>query len=147
MGDDSKPPLRRPWHLWVVGLVGLAWNGVGATDFAMTQTRNDSWMGQLEPGQVQALYDLPAWLVPFWAIAVWGGVVGAVLILMGRAVAAPVLLASLTAMIITAGHDFASGQGLYSSGGTAPAFVLLIFGVALGLWGYARSLRGRGVLS
>ena len=146
MGEDSTPPARRPWHLWVVGLFALAWNSVGATDLVMTQTRNDSWLGQLEEGQVQALYDLPAWLVPFWAVAVWGGVLGAVLMLMGRALAAPVLLASLAAMSVTAGHDFLSVRGLYSSGGTAPAFVLLIFSVALALWVYARFLRGRGIL-
>jgi hypothetical protein len=67
--------------------------------------------------------------------------VGALLILLRKSLAVPVLLASLLAMVVTAAHNFISPQGLYATGGTGPAFVALIFFVALGLWLYARANR------
>ena len=33
-----------PWHVWVVGLIGLAWNGFGAYDYTMTQLQGDAYL-------------------------------------------------------------------------------------------------------
>ncbi len=146
-GDAAPTALRAPWHLWLVGSLGLLWNSVGAFDFFMTQTRNGSQAGRLTPEQLELLYGLPLWLEVFWALAVWGGVLGAVLILSRRRFAVPVLAVSLLAMAATGIHNFVASQGLYASGGTGPVFVLLIFLVALGLWLYARAMHDRGVLT
>lgn len=147
MQDTTQAAGRRaPWHLWLVGIVGLLFNSVGALDYFMTQTRNASYMGRFSAEQLEILYGFPAWLVSFWALAVWGGAIGALLLMLRRRVAVPVLLVSLLAMIVTAVHNFSSARGLYDTGGTAPGFVLLIFALALGLWLYARAMRGRGVL-
>ena len=104
-------------------------------------------MRQFTPEQVGSLYALPTWLVAFWVLAVWGGVLGAVLVLLRKSFAVSVLLVSLLAMSVTAIHNFFSANGLYATGGTGLAFVLLIFVVALGLWLYARAMGERGVLA
>lgn len=137
---------QTPWHLWLVGVLGVLWNSVGALDYFMTQTRNESYMGSFAPEQLESLYGLPAWLVGLWALAVWGGVLGALLVLLRKSLAVPVLLVSLLAMTATAIHNTLSTDGLYATGGTAPGFVLLIFFVALGLWLYARAMGERGVM-
>lgn len=144
--DASHPPLPS-WHLWLVGALGLLWNSVGAFDYVMMQSQNASYMGRFTPEQLAILLDLPRWLVAFWALAVWGGMLGALLVLLRRGLAVPVLLISLLAMSVTGVHDFVSANGLYATGGTSPAFVLLIFGVALGLWLYARAMAQRRVLA
>lgn len=147
--QDTRPPtpVRAPWHLWLVGTVGLLWNAVGSFDFLMTQTRNASYMDRFAAEQLAVLYALPTWLVVCWALAVWGGALGAVLVLSRRRLAAPALLVSLLAMSVTAIHNLASDGGLYETGGTSPAFVLLIFVIALGLWLYSRAMGRRGVLA
>ena len=137
---------RAPWHLWLVGMLGLLWNAVGALDFTMTQTKNDAYMGQFTPEQISSLYGFPTWLVVFWALAVWGGVLGALLILLRKSFAVPVLVVSLVAMSVTAIHSAFFDGGLYATSGTTPGFVLLIFLVALALLLYARAMRQRGVL-
>jgi hypothetical protein len=43
-------------------------------------------------------------------------------------------------------HNFVSARGLYATAGTGVGFLLVIFGVALCLWLYARAMRERGVL-
>jgi len=133
-----------PWHLRVVGALGLAWNSIAVFDYVMTQTRSAIVVGSFSPAQLAALEALPAWVTGCWALAVWGGALGCALLLVRRRAAEPVLLLSLSAMAITAVHNFTAEGGLYATGGSGPGFVALIFTIALGLWGYARAMRVRG---
>lgn len=137
---------RRPWHLWLVGVLGTLWNSVGAWDYLLTQTRNESYMGQFTAEQLEFFYGFPTWVVASWAIAVWGGVLGAILLLFRKKIAAPVLLLSFIAMVITAIHNFVLSNGLEVMGGTGAAFSVAIFIFALFIWLYARAMSERGVL-
>lgn len=147
MPEDAVTPRGAPWHLWVVGILGLLWDSVGAFDYLMTQMQNESYMSQFTPEQLEFFYGFPAWLVAFWAIAVWGGVLGTVLLLLRKRVATPVLLVSFLAVIVTAVHNFLLSDGLEIMGSTGAAFSVLIFVIALGLWLYARAMAERGVLA
>ena len=147
MKEHAHPNSQRaPWHLWLVGLLGLLFNSVGAFDYLMTQTQNESYMGRFTSEQLDVLYGLPAWLVASWALAVWGGALGALLMLLRKRLAVAVLLVSLLAMSVTGVHNVFAVNGLYETGGTGPVFILLIFLVALSLWFYARAMRERGTL-
>ena len=145
--DQTVTSRRTPWHLWLVGTLGLLWNAVGAFDYLMTQTRNESYMGQFTADQLEFFYGFPAWVVGFWALAVWGGVLGAALLLLRKRLAVPVLLVSFLSMIVTSIHNFFLSNGLEVMGGTGLAFSVLIFFVALGLWLYARAMAHRGLLT
>jgi hypothetical protein len=135
-----------PRHLWIVGIVALLWNLLGATDYLMTKTRNEAYMSQFTPEQLEFFYGFPAWLVAFWAIAVWGGVAGAVLLLMRKKLAVPVLVVSLLCMVVTAIHNYGFAGAADIVGGVGLLFSVIIFVVALALVIYARSMARRGVL-
>lgn len=137
---------KTPRHLWVVGIVTLLWNLLGAMDYIMTQTRNEAYMSQFTPKQLDFFYGFPAWLVAFWAIAVWGGVLGTVLLLMRKKLAFPVLVVSFLCMVVTVIHNYGFAGGAEIVGGTGLFFSVLIFVVALGLVIYARNMARRGVL-
>jgi hypothetical protein len=47
---------KAPWHLWVVGVVSLLWNSVGALDFVMTQTKNATYMRGFTSAQLEFYY-------------------------------------------------------------------------------------------
>ncbi len=138
---------RTPWHLWVVGGLTLLWNAVGAFDYLMTQTRNEAYMGQFTPEQLEFFYGFPAWLVAFWALAVWGGVAGSVLLLLRKKWAFEVFVVSFVSMLVTTVHNYIIENGIAVMGGIGPViFSAVIFLVALGLVFYARAMRKRGVL-
>ncbi len=137
---------RTPRHLWIVGIVALVWNLVGALDYIMTQTRNEAYMGQFTPEQLEFFYGFPAWLVAFWALAVWGGVLATVLLLMRRKLAVPVFVVSLLCMVVTAIHNYGFAGGIDIVGATGFFFSIVIFAVSLGLIIYARRMAGKGVL-
>jgi hypothetical protein len=54
---------------------------MGALDYVMTQTRNEACLSQFTPEQLDFFLGIPAWAVATWALAVWGGVLGAILLL------------------------------------------------------------------
>ena len=83
---------RTPWHLWLVGVLSLLWNGFGAYDFIMSTTQGESyWRAS---GMSQAMIDyynaMPGWMYAPWIVGVWGAVLGSILLLMRRRLAAPV---------------------------------------------------------
>jgi len=120
---------------------------MGAYDYLMTQTQNASYMGKFTPEQLEFFYGLPTWTVASWALAVWGGVLGVVLLLLRKRLAVPVLLVSFLCMIVTSVHNFLLANGLEVMGGFGLMFSGLIFVIALGLWLYARAMAQRGVLA
>jgi len=73
---------RAPAHLWIVGIVSLLWNAFGSLDYTMTNLRNPAWLAKMPADQIAYMDSLPRWLTAFWAIGVWGGLVGSILLLM-----------------------------------------------------------------
>ena len=139
---------KTPTHLWIIGVVALLWNALGAFDYVMTQTKNDAYMSKFTPEQLEFFYGLPAIVVAAWAIAVWGGVLGALLLLLRKSLAVWVLLASFVAMAITSFHNFVLSDGMEAIGDpVALVFSALIFVVALVLYLYARKMQKQGVLT
>jgi len=139
--------LAAPKHLWIIGIITLLWNMIGAFDYLMTQTENESYMAKFEPSQLDYFYNFPTWLVVFWALAVWGSVIGSILLLLRKRLAVQVFMVSFASMVITAIYNFGFSNGMEVMGSTGLVFTVVIFFVALGLWLYARAMHLRGVLS
>lgn len=138
---------RTPSHLWIVGALATLWNGFGAFDYLMTQTRNAQYLANFTDPQRVYFESFPIWMEAMWAFGVWGGLAGSLLLLARRryAVAAFALsLAGLAASTVyqyvlsTAPPDMRSGAML--------AMNLAIWAVAIGLLVYALRMRRRGVL-
>ena len=150
MPEDTAPAptaSRTPWHLWVVGILVLLWDMVGAYDYLMTQTQNESYMSQFTPEQLEFFYGFPAWVVAFWAIAVWSGVLGSVLLLLRKRLAVPVFAVALVAMLVTTFHNFVLSYAVEVMDTFALVFTIIIFLISLGLLSYAAALKKRGVLA
>lgn len=144
--DTATTQQDTPRHLWVVGILGLLWSSMGAFDYLMTQTQNESYMTQFTPEQLEFFYGFPTWVVAFWALAVWGGVAGTILLLLRKRLAVHALMASFLAMVVTSIHNFGLSNGAEVMGGIGLVFSVLIFVFALGLWLYARAMAERGAL-
>ena len=97
---------KRPWHLWVVGIVSLLWNAMGAFNYLMTETRNEAYLSEYTPEQLEYFTSYPAWAVAFWAIAVWGSLVGSVLLLLGLLGRFAAITLFIAMMIATFVHHF-----------------------------------------
>ena len=145
MTDTMKMTTSTPWHLWAVGLVSLLWNGYGGYDYVMTQTNNAAYLAQYTAEQRAYFDSFPLWMEAVWAIGVWGGVLGAVLLLLRMKWAFHAFLASLIAFAVSVVYGQVSG-GNAGMGATGMIFSAVIFLLGLGFVMYSRLMTRRGVL-
>ncbi len=147
MAGPTSPSTKAPWHLWVVGAASLVWNSFGAMDFMMTETRNPAYLKALTPAQLDFFLGFPAWVVTTWGIAVWGGVLGSLLLLLRRRQAFHLFLASALCIILTDLHNLVLSDGMKVMGGAGQlVFAAVILAVGALLVVYARGSTQRGVL-
>ncbi|MCP3977826.1 MAG: hypothetical protein GY716_00655 [bacterium] len=144
--ESAAAAARTPWHLWVVGILALLWNAMGAFDYLMTQTENEAYMAAFTPEQLEFFYGFPVWLVAFWATAVWGSVLASVFLLLRKKWATPVFLVSLACLIVTATHNFGLSNGYEVMGAAGVGFTLAIFATSCLLPLYSWRMASRGVL-
>ena len=118
--------LAKPhFSFWIFAAVGLLWNLMGCLNYIMQA--NADVVGQM-PELYQAIIAArPAWATAAFAIAVFGGAVGCILLLLRRRVASAAFVVSLIAI---AGHSVFTLR----VAGLTPSLVLVVLvGVAL-LW-------------
>ena len=138
----------RPWHLWVIGIIGGLWSAIGVLSFMLTQLNVEAVMSQFPPQQREYFLSFPLWAVAFWAIGVFGGVVGCLLLLLKNRLAFPVLLASaIGAIVSNLGGVFLLGgmEVMAETGGLGFTAVPIVVGVFLAY--YAGAMSKTGVLS
>jgi hypothetical protein len=90
---------RAPIWMTAAAVGGIAWNFFGLVQFAgsVTATETSLIAAGLTPEQAAVMTGYPAWMTLAFAIGAFGGLTGSVLLLVSRAAAMPVLLASLLA--------------------------------------------------
>ena len=135
-----------PKHLWIVGILAVLWNAIGAIDYSATQLRLGSYMSQFTPEQLEYFYAFPAWAVAAWAIAVWSSLAGSIGLLLRRSWATWLFGAALAGMAVTTLYNFVLSDGLAMMGAGAAAFTAVIWVIALFLFFYSRAMSQRGVL-
>ena len=143
---------RAPIHLWIVGIAALLWNGFGAYDYLMTRQRNTNYLASMMPGvdpnAVLAWIDgFPIWAQFGWGLGVWGGVVGAILLLVRTRYAVWAFALSLIGAILGLGYQIVMAPPLAGmEGPMAKLMPFVIILVALALFLYARAMEKKGVL-
>lgn len=144
---SSRHKTRVPWHLWVIGVISLLWNAMGAMDFVMTQTKNETYMSSFTAEQLEFFYGFPVWVIGSWAVAVWGGVLGSLFLLLRRKFALHLFLASLLCMFATAIHNYGFSNGLEVAGDVfSLIFTAAIIMIGILFYLYARVMCQRTVL-
>ena len=138
----------RPWHLWLIGMIGGLWSLIGVLSFLLTQMKVEAVMSRFPPQQRAYFESFPWWVVAFWAISVFGGVIGCLLLLLKNRLAFQVLLASVIgAIVFNLGGLFLLGgvEVMRETGGLGLTVLPVAFAALLAY--YARAMSRTGVLS
>jgi len=141
---NNKP--KTPMHLWIVGILTLLWNAVGAFDYSATQMRLESYMSQFTPEQLDYFYGFPAWAKGFWAIAVWSSLLGSLGLLLRKAWATWIFGLAIIGLAGTTLYNFILTDGMALMGDGAVIFSAIIWIIAVFLFFYAQAMAKRGVL-
>ncbi len=145
--QGTKTP-GRPWHLWLVGILGGLWSLMGVVSFMLTQLNVEAVMGGFPPEQRAYFASFPLWADGFWAIGVFSGVIGCVLLLLKKRLAYPVLVLSfIGATVSNLGGLFLLGgmEVMRATNGLGFTAIPIGFGAIMAI--YAGAMSKKGVLS
>jgi hypothetical protein len=134
----------RPTSFWAIAIVALLWNLLGVVMFVMQVGMTPEMMAALPADQRSVYEAAPPWVNIAFGVAVFGGVLGALGLLMKKRWAVLMFLLSLVGLVVQFVSVYAmtpAWQVLGPSGAIMPAVLVLI---AVFLWWYARKATARG---
>lgn len=145
MSDDTQSAIPRSF--WIISSVALVWNLVGVANYLFQVTMTDEALMQLPENQRLLMESVPAWATAAFAIAVFGGTLGCVLLLLKKALASPVFIVSLVGIVAQLYHAFviANAMEVYGPAGVVLPALVMVIGVLL-VW-YSRSAADKGWIS
>ena len=132
---------------WIIGGLALLWNLIGVASYIMNVTMSEEALAAM-PEAEQALYtSVPTLVTSAFAIAVFAGLLGCVLLLMRKSLAYPLFIVSLVAIVIQAGYNLFLSSALEVLGATAAILPILIVTVAVYLVWFSSNAKKKGILS
>jgi hypothetical protein len=142
---------RTPVHLWIVGGLAFVWNCFGAYDYFMTRTHNMAYLAKAMPGidpnvGLAWIEAMPMYAQVGWGLGVWGGLLGAILLLMRSRFAVWTFAASLLGVILCIGYQLALAQPLAGATNGMKVMGYFIIAVAAFLLWYSWTAEKRGLL-
>ncbi|MFL0352560.1 hypothetical protein [Xanthomarina sp. GH4-25] len=127
--STNKPPL---WF-WIVGVVALIWNLMGVMAYIGQAYMTDADLASL-PEAEQALYaNYPAWATAAFAIAVFGGSIASIALLLRKKLAKTLYVISLLGIVVQMIYNFfiSEAMDVYGPGGMIMPVMIIIIGFYL----------------
>ena len=131
--------LRKPSNLfWVISSIAIVWNLMGVFNYLDQAFMTDKILETL-PKEQQILYqDIPAWVTAAFAIAVFSGTLGSLLLLLKKKIATTFFIISFLGIVGQMSYGLLIDQNSDSYGpmGIALPIIIIAFGGYL-IW-YSR---------
>ena len=138
--------MTTPAWFKVVAVVALLWNLLGCLAFFADLRLSPDDLAKL-PAAQQALYAArPAWAIAATAVAVFGGALGSIGLLMRKKWALPAFVASLLGILVQDVALFVLADGARLAGPVAVVMQAVVLVIGIGLVMLARKSLARGGL-
>ena len=146
MGDavNDKTVGRVHWSFWIIGAVALLWNVAGAANYLVQMMNADALDGYREAERA-IIEGRPAWATGAFAIAVFGGAIGCLLLLFRKSAALYFFVASLLGVMVTLIHALGVVGWTLDLGTLMPELMSLVVAAFL-VW-YSKHAEGRSWLT
>ena len=127
------------WSFWVIATVALIWNVMGAINFVVQM--NPEMIDRYRESEQAIILGRPTWATVAFAIAMFGGTIGCLLLLLKKQAAFYVLIASLVGVVVTVIHSLTAANSL--GPGEIAEFIVMPVVVAAFLVCYAKLVERR----
>ncbi|MEQ9092161.1 MAG: hypothetical protein RIE52_13790 [Balneola sp.] len=134
MSEESTISNVPKWFLGVA-IAALIWNLLGVFAYLgqMYLMSNPEMLAELSVEEQNLYKNTPIWATIGFTLAVWGGAIGSLLLILKKKVAKPVLIISLAGIIIQMYHSFfiSNNFEVYGPGAAVMPVMIIIFGIGL----------------
>ena len=127
---------KAPAWFWIVAILLLLWEAMGCYACVLQFKLGAAAMGPVDDWSLKYYASLPAWYNVVYAIATFGGLLGALTLLLRNKLASPLFWISFVAVIVMFGYAFAATDLIAHKGlGQVLPFPLIIAAVgAFSIW-------------
>ena len=127
------------WSFWLIGAIALIWNVMGVVNFLMQM--NPDALAAYRESERMIIEGRPIWATAAFALAVFGGAIGSLLLLLKKSLAFYVFVASLLGVVVTMIHTL--GSGIEFGIGELLGIILMPVAVAIFLVWYSKFIVGK----
>lgn len=140
--------IKLPTWFWVVAVVALIWNLLGVMAYLGMVYMSPEDFAAMTDAQQALMESTPGWVTGAFAIAVFGGVLGCLYLLLRKKLAIPLLGLSLGGVLVQMFHSFFLTEATEVYGAFQGLIMpVLVIVIALLLLIFARSARAKGWIS
>lgn len=144
MTTSNKPTI---WF-WVIGIIAVLWNAMGVNQYLQQAYNTDVFKAMYPDEKVlEMALNTPSWVMGAFAIAVFGGALGSVFLLLRKKIAKPIFLVSLIAIVIQMFYNVFISGALDVYGLGAVIMPIMIIGFAVFILWYTKKSEANGLLS
>ena len=134
MSEESTISNVPKWFLGVA-IAALIWNLLGVFAYLgqMYLMSNPEMLAELSVDEQNLYKDTPIWATIGFTLAVWGGALGSLLLILKKKAAKPVLIVSLAGILVQMYHSFfiSNNFEVYGPGAAVMPVMIIIFGIGL----------------
>ena len=141
MNEKHTPAVH--WSFWVICSIALIWNAMGVINFFVQL--NPEMLASYRESERAMIVGRPAWATTGFAIAVFGGALGSLLLLLKNSTGFYLFIASLLGVVITMTHTLSIGIN-FGAGEIFGIILMPIMLAAFLIW-YSKQAENRGWLS
>ena len=138
--DQTKPNTS----FWIIGVLVLLWNLSGMMTFFMEVFITPEALAAL-PEAERAIYETsPAWMNVVFAIAVFGGTLGCIFLLIRKTIAIQLFIISLAAVLIQMLYYLTMTKAVEVYGLESFIMPLIVIAIAVFLVWYSKNSKAKG---
>ena len=141
MNEDNRIGVH--WSFWLIGALALLWNVGGSANYVMQM--NPEMIGSYRASEQAIIASRPAWATAGFAIGVFGGALGCLLLLLRKSAAFYLFAVSLLGVVAAVVHTFT--VDFEFSAAEIVTFTAMPVVVAAFLVWYSRYAQGKGWIS
>ncbi len=137
---NDKNSGRVHWSFWVIGAAMLVWNALGCINFLVQM--NPHMLEVYRESEQAIIENRPIWATGAFAIAVFAGAIGCLLLMFRKSFSHYVLIASMMGVVVTMVH--ALNVGIDFGLGEILGVIVMPLLVAVFLVWYSKQAKAKG---
>lgn len=132
---------------WVIGVLALIWNALGVMAYLGQKLMTDEMKAMIPADQLEIIENTPAWATAAFAIAVWFGLLGCIVLLMRKKIAKLLFIISLVGVLVQLVYNLFLTNAMEVYGTQSLIQPLVTVSVGLFLIWHAKKCADDGILS